>query len=83
MPMQSISMDLHGKFYPKSNAGNCNTLTVICIITGYTICIPLKSKITTKFVQAYVDNIYLKFCGSTYIMCEKGTEFKKNLCFKM
>ena len=50
-------MDLIGKLYPTSAAGNCYALTVLCMLMGYTFCIPLKSKTVSEVVQTYVDNI--------------------------
>ena len=35
-------------------------LTVICMLTGYTFCIPLPSKKASDVVTAYVDNVYAK-----------------------
>ena len=43
-PMEFISMDLIGKLYPPSKSGHKCALTVICMLTGYVFCIPLKTK---------------------------------------
>ena len=43
-PMKFISMDLIGEFHPPSSKGNRYALTVICMFTGYTFCIPLPDK---------------------------------------
>ena len=50
--------------------------TVICMLTGYTFCIPLKSKTATEVVQAYIGNVYVKFCGATCILSDNGTEYE-------
>ena len=55
--MEFISMDLIGNF-PESSRGNCYALTVICMLTGYTFCIPIPSKSADDVVRAYVDNLY-------------------------
>ena len=60
-PMEFISMDLIGEFYPLSKSGHKYALTVICMLTGYVFCIPLKSKQANKVLQAYIDNVYAKF----------------------
>ena len=41
-PMQFISMDLIGEFHPPK--GKRYALTVICMLTGYVCCIPLKTQ---------------------------------------
>ena len=69
-PMQFISMDLIGEFHPPSAKGHRYALTVICMLTGYTFCIPLKTKTAAEVVKAYVDNVYSKFGGSIKILSE-------------
>ena len=66
------------EFYPKSKSGNHYALTAICMLTGYTFCIPLKSKTATEIVQAYIDKIYAEFGGLTHICSDKGREFKNS-----
>ena len=43
-PMEFIAMDLIGEFHPASSKGNRFALTAVCMLTGFTFCIPLKSK---------------------------------------
>ena len=54
LPMQFISMDLIGPFDPSGN-GHHYALTVICMLTGYMFCIPLKTKAASEVVQTYID----------------------------
>ena len=77
--MQFISIDLTGEYKPPSSQGNKYVLTVICMLTRYTWCIPLKTKQMREVVQTYIDNVYAKFGGSVKILLENGTEFKNNL----
>ena len=81
-PMEFISMDLIGDFIPSSK-GNKYALTVICMLTGYTFCIPIPSKKASDVVTAYVDNVYAKFGGSKKILSDNGTEFKNQLFEKV
>ena len=74
--MQFISMDLIGEFYPPTAKKNRYALTVICMLTGYVFCIPLKTKTAEEVIQAYIDKIYSKFGGSMKILSDNGTEFK-------
>ena len=78
-PMEFISMDLIGEFYPPSKSSHKYALTVICMLTGYVFCIPLKSKQANEVLQAYIDNVYAKFGGSLKILSDNGTEFKNKL----
>ena len=57
-PMQFISMDLIGEFHPPSAKGYKYALTVICMLTGYTFSIPLKSQTAAEVVKAYVNHVY-------------------------
>ena len=82
-PMEFISMDLIGELYPPSKSGHKYALTVICMLTGYVFCIPLKTKQASEVLQAYIDNIYAKFGGSLKILSDNGTEFKNQLFGKI
>ena len=78
-PMQFISMDLIGKFHPPTSKGKRYALTVICMLTGYVFCIPLKTKTTDEVLQAYIDNVYSKYGGLLKIFSDNGTEFKNKI----
>ena len=69
-------MDLIGEFHPPSSKGNRYALTAICMLTGFTFCIPLKSKTAKDVVTAYMDNIYCVFGPSRRILTDNGTEFR-------
>ena len=78
-PIQFISMDLIGEFHPPTTKGNRYALRVICMLTGYVFCIPLKMKTAEEVIQAYIDNIYSKFGGSMKILSDNGMEFKNKI----
>ena len=78
-PMQFISMDLIGEFHPPTSKGKKYALTIICMLTGYVFCIPLKTKTAEEVLQAYIDNVYSKFGGSLKILSDNGTEFKNKI----
>ena len=78
-PMQFISMDLIGEFHPPTNRNHRYALTVICMLTGYVFCVPLKTKTAEEVIQAYIDNIYFKFGGSLKMLSDNGTEFKNKM----
>ena len=46
---------------------------------GIPLCVPLKTKNTTKVVQVYVADVYTKFGGSVQILSDNGIEFKNQL----
>ena len=76
-PVQFISMDLIGEFHPQTNRKN--RYAVICMLTGYVFCVPLKTKTAEEVIQAYIDNIYSKFGGSLKMLSDNGTEFKNKM----
>ena len=55
-PMQFISMDLIGEFHPPTSRKHRYALTVICMLTGYVFCVPLKTK-TAEEVKQLLLNI--------------------------
>ena len=54
-PMEFIAMDLIGEFHPASSKGNRYALTAVCMLTGFTFCIPLKSKRAEDVIKAYIQ----------------------------
>ena len=78
-PMKFIAMDLIGEFHPASSKGNCYTLTAICMLTGFTFCIPLRTKTAEEVVKAYLNHICCVFGPSRKILTDNGTEFKNKM----
>ena len=73
LPMQFILVDLIGPSDP-SSSGYHYALMVICMLTGYTFCIPLKTKTASKVFQALIDEVYAKFGGYIKILSDNSTE---------
>ena len=72
-------MELIGEFHPASSKGNRYALTAVCMLTGFTFCIPLKSKRAEDVIRAYIDHICCTFIPSRKILMDNGTEFKTKL----
>ena len=49
------------------------------MLTGFTWCIPLKTKTAAEVVTAYKNHIYCNFGRSVEILMDNGTEFKNKL----
>ena len=77
--MEFIAMDLIGEFHPTSSKGNCYALTVICMLTGFTFCIPLKNKTAEEVVKAYLNHMCCAFGPSRKILTDNGTKFKNKM----
>ena len=69
-------MDLVGPIHPPSSRGNKYVLTVIDMLTGFTMAVPIKNKNAETICEAYRDNIYCVFRGSSRILTDNGSEFK-------
>ena len=83
--MDFIAMDLISEFHPPSSQGNCFALTGVCMLMGFTWCIPIKSKKAADVVRAYMQHIYSVLGGSTKILTDNGIEFKNEVlgtCYK-
>ena len=76
LPMEMICMDLVGPIVPVTLAGNKYILTVIDMLTGYTVAVPIPDKKSETVCGTYRDNIYCTFGGSSRILTDNGTEFK-------
>ena len=84
LPMEFICMDLVGPISPQTSKGNRYMLTVIDMMTGYTIAVAIPDKRAETVYKAYRDNVYCTFGGSSRILTDNGTEFKskemKQIC---
>ena len=49
------------------------------MLTGFTWCVPLKTKTAEEVSKAYMDHIYSNFGGSIKILTDNGMEFKNKL----
>ena len=78
MPMEFISMDLVGRL-SRTSSGHEYTLTIICMLTGYVFCIPLKTKTAEEIMDKYLTHIAFTFGNSRKILSDNGTEFKNVL----
>ena len=78
-PMEFIAMDLIDEFHPASSKGNRYALTVICMLTGFTFCIPLKNKTAEEVVKAYLNYVCCIFGPSRKILTDNGTKFKNKM----
>ena len=84
LPMQFICMDPVGPIYPSSSKGNKYVLTVIDMLTGFTIATAIPDKNAETVCKAYRDHVYCIFGGSSRSLTDNRTEFKnkgmKNIC---
>ena len=76
LPMEFICMDLVGPIHPPSSRGNKYVLTVIDMLKGFTIAVPIKNKNAETICNAYRDNIYCVFGVSSRVLTDNGSEFK-------
>ena len=78
-PMEFLSMDLIGEFHPPSSKGNRYALTAVCMLTGYTFCIPIKNKSVEEIATAWRNHITFPFGVCRKLLTDNGTEFKNDL----
>ena len=76
LPMEFICMDLIGPIHPPSSRGNKFVLTVIDMLTGFTMAVPIPNKNANTICDAYRDHIYCSFGGGSRILTGNDSEFK-------
>ena len=76
LPMEFICMDLVGPIHPASSRGNKFVLTVIDMLTGFTIAVPIKNKNAETICEAYRDNVCCVFGGSSRMLTDNGSKFR-------
>ena len=52
-------MDLIGEFHPPTSRGHRYALTAVCMLTGFTWCVPLKTKTAGEVVKAYMGTTFI------------------------
>ena len=89
-PMEFVCIDLIGLIgtykykykynikYPSSK-GNRYALTAVCMLTGFTFCIPIKNKTAQEVVTAWRNHISFPFGVCRKLLMDNGTEFKNDL----
>ena len=70
-------MDLAGPIHPPSSKGNKYMLTVIDMLTGFTMAVPIKNKNAETICDVYRDHIYCTFGESSRILMDNGSKFKE------
>ena len=78
-PMQFICMDIVGPISQVSSKGNRFCLTVVDMLTGYTMAVVIPNKSAETVVKAYMDHIYSIFGGSSCMLTDKGSKFKNDV----
>ena len=76
LPMEFMCMDLVGPIHPPSSRGNKYVLTVIDMLTGFTIAVPINNKLVETICDSYRNHVYCTFGGSSRILTDNGSEFK-------
>ena len=82
-PMDFICMDLIGEFHPPTRHGHHSALTACCMLTGFTWCVPLKTKTADEVVMAYKNHIACPFGGSMKILTDNGLSSKISFSRKL
>ena len=77
--MELVYIDLIGEFHPPSSKGNRYTLTSVCMLTGFTFCIPIKNKSAEEVITAWRNHISFPFSVCRKLLTDNGTEFKNDL----
>ena len=77
--MEFVSIDLTGEFHPPSSKGNRYALTAVCMLRGFTFCIPIKNKSAEEVVTAWRNHISFPFSVCRKLLTDNGTEFKNDL----
>ena len=82
--MRSLANGIHKygsnwQIPPPSSKGNRYALTAVCMLTEYTFCIPIKSKLAEEIVTAWRNHIAFPFGVCRKLLMDNGTEFKNEL----
>ena len=77
--MQFICMDIVGPISPVSSKGKRICLTVVDMLTGYTMAVAIPNKSAETIVKAYTDHIYSIFGGSSSMLTGNRSKFRNDV----
>ena len=77
--MQFICMNIVGPISPVSSKGNRFCLTVVNMLTGYTMAVAIPNKSAETVVKAYMDHVYSVFGGSSHMLTDNGSKFRNDM----
>ena len=77
-PMEFICINLIGEFHPSLLKGNRYALPAVCMLTGFTFCIPIKNKSAEEVIMAWRNHISFPFGVCRKLLTDNGMEFKMN-----
>ena len=78
-PMQFICIYIVGPISPVLSKGNRFCLTVVDMLTGYTMAVAIPNKSAETVVKAYMDHIYSMFGGSLPMLTDNRSEFRNDM----
>ena len=78
-PMEFMCVDLIGEFHPPSCKGNKYTLTAVCMLTGFTFCIPIKNKSAEEVIQHGEIIFHFHLVSAESYLLIMGWNFKNDL----
>ena len=78
LPMEFICMDLVGPIHPPSSRGNKYVLTVIDMLTGFTIAVPIKNKnAETITLTETISIVFLAEVAGCSLIMDLSLKIKK------
>ena len=78
-PVQFICMDIAGPISPISSKGNKFCLTMVDMLTVYTMAIAIPNTSAETVVKAYMDHIYSVFRASSQMLTDNVSEFRNDV----
>ena len=77
-PFDSIVCNLIGCFHPPSRE-NTYALMHMCLLTRYSIVIPIPDKTSERLVQVYLQHLYATLSGSLTLIMDNSKELRNDL----
>lgn len=62
-----------------SNSGNKYAVTIMCALTKYLVCIPVRDKTANSIARAIIDHFVLHYGTFAKIITDLGTEYKNTI----
>lgn len=76
--LTKLSMDI--KHMPRSKSGYKFILVLLCEVSNFIVCVPLKNTQATTCCKAIMDNFIRYFGSPTHITCDLDPAFTSSIC---
>lgn len=79
---KKVYIDLIGKIYPNTDAGNCYIFVCVCELSKYTIAVGIPDATTDTIMNCFIENVLLRFGFIFEILVSDNAQYFRSESFR-